>query len=53
MAQPSRQQIRSWINRQRTRPQPSQVYIEWLRSQFRITVQAEVKKAPDFTVMNK
>lgn len=44
---PSPQQIRSWINRQRTLKQPSLVYMEWLRKQFRITVQADViKKEP-------
>lgn len=41
---PTNQQIRSWINRQRTRPNPSMMYIEWLRKQFRITVEAEVIK---------
>lgn len=40
--QPSPQQIRSWINRQRTLPNPSQAYIEWLRKQFRIHCTAEV-----------
>lgn len=39
---PTKQQIRSWINRQRTLPNPSQQYIEWLRKQFRITVKADV-----------
>jgi hypothetical protein len=43
----SPQQIRSWINRQRTRPQPSKVYIEWLRKQFRITCTVEVIKKDD------
>ena len=42
--QPTPQQIRSWINRQRTLPNPSQAYIEWLRKQFRITCTAEVIK---------
>lgn len=37
------QQLRSWINRQRTRPTPSPLYIQWLRQQFRITATAEVK----------
>ena len=37
------QQLRSWINRQRTLDRPSPLYIEWLRQQFRITCQAEVK----------
>jgi hypothetical protein len=50
---PSRQQIRSWINRQRTRPNASPVYIEWLRKQFRITVEVEVKKDLDFKDNNK
>lgn len=44
MTQPTKQQIRSWINRQRTRPNPSPVYIEWLRKQFRITATAQVVK---------
>ena len=51
--QPSRQQIRSWINRQRTLDRPSPEYIEWLRRQFRITVTAEVKKDLNFKVSNK
>lgn len=46
MQQPTAQQIRSWINRQRTLPNPSPVYIEWLRKQFRITAIAEVIKKP-------
>lgn len=41
---PTPQQIRSWINRQRTLPNPSQQYIEWLRKQFRITCTAQVIK---------
>jgi hypothetical protein len=41
---PSPQQVRSWINRQRTLAQPSQRYIEWLRKTFRVTVTAEVIK---------
>jgi hypothetical protein len=41
---PSKQQIRSWINRQRTRPQPSKSYIEWLRQQFKITCNITVVK---------
>ena len=41
---PTPQQIRSWINRQRTLPSPSQAYIEWLRKQFRITCTAQVIK---------
>mgnify|MGYP006266937395 CR=1 FL=1 len=41
---PSRQQIRSWINRQRTRPNPSKIYLAWLRTQFRIRCEAEVIK---------
>ena len=43
---PTRQQIRTWINRQRTLPNPSPVYIEWLRKTYTVTCQAEVKKAP-------
>lgn len=42
--QPTRQQIRNWINRQRTLPCPSKTYIEWLRKQFRITCDAQVIK---------
>ena len=38
---PTPQQIRSWINRQRTRSEPSQAYIDWLRKQFRITIKVE------------
>jgi len=43
-SQPSPQQVRSWINRQRTLPQPNQTYIRWLRKNFRVTVEAEVIK---------
>jgi hypothetical protein len=46
MNQPSRQQIRSWINRQRTLANPSQVYIEWLRKRFRVVCSADIKKQP-------
>lgn len=42
---PSKQQIRTWINRQRTLPTPSPVYLEWLRTQYRIRCDAEVIKA--------
>lgn len=41
---PSRQKIRTWINRQRTLPNPSPVYLEWLRKQFRIECQPTVIK---------
>lgn len=41
---PTRQQIRSWINRQRTLTNPSPVYLEWLRKQFIITCTADVIK---------
>jgi hypothetical protein len=44
MNTPTRQQIRSWMNRQRTLDRPSPVYLDWLRKQFRITVEAEVIK---------
>ena len=43
---PTKQQIRSWINRQRTLDRPSPLYIEWLRKQFKITVEAEVIRKP-------
>jgi hypothetical protein len=42
---PTPQQIRSWINRQRTRDTPSPVYLAWLRKQFKITVKADVIKS--------
>jgi hypothetical protein len=38
----TRQQIRTWINRQRTLGTPSPKYLEWLRSQYKITCSAEV-----------
>lgn len=41
---PTAQQIRSWLNRQRTLPNPSLTYIEWLRKQFRITCTGQVIK---------
>ena len=44
MNTPTRQQIRSWMNRQRTLDRPSPVYLDWLRKQFKITLQAEVIK---------
>lgn len=39
---PTRQQLRSWINRQRTLDRPSPVYLDWLRQQFRIQATAEI-----------
>lgn len=47
LLKPSKQQIRTWINRQRTLPNHSPVYLEWLRQQYRITCQAEVAKSPN------
>ena len=44
MQQPTRQQVRNWINRQRTLDRPSELYIEWLRKQFRVEVKAQVIK---------
>jgi hypothetical protein len=41
---PTPQQVRSWINRQRTLAQPNQTYIRWLRKNFRVTVEATVIK---------
>jgi hypothetical protein len=38
----TRQQIRTWINRQRTLGTPSPKYLEWLRSKYKIQCQAEV-----------
>jgi hypothetical protein len=38
------QQIRSWMNRHRTRPNPSPAYLEWLRRQYHVTCIAEVIK---------
>lgn len=38
----TRQQIRSWINRQRTLGTPSPAYLEWLRTQYRIRCDATV-----------
>lgn len=37
------QQLRSWIYRQRTLSNPSPLYIEWLRKQFKITCNGEIK----------
>ena len=39
---PTRQQLRTWINRQRTLGTPSPKYLEWLRSQYTIQCSAEV-----------
>ena len=39
---PTAQQIRTWINRQRTLGTPSPKYLEWLRSQYKITCTPEV-----------
>lgn len=52
--QPSPQQIRTWINRQRTLANPSPLYIEWLRKQFRITATANVirPKSVDYLQYN-
>ena len=41
----TRQKIRTWINRHRTRPGYSLAYIDWLRKQYRIRCEAEVIKA--------
>jgi hypothetical protein len=38
----TRQQIRTWINRQRTLGTPNPRYLEWLRSQYKITCTPEV-----------
>lgn len=38
------QQIRTWMNRQRTLKTPSPAYYAWLRKQFTIKCIAEVKK---------
>ena len=43
--QPTKQQIRSWINRQRTLDRPSPVYLAWLRKHYKITCQANVIKS--------
>lgn len=43
-AGPTRQKIRTWIYRQRTLKTPSKVYLEWLRTQYKLTCQAEVIK---------
>lgn len=45
MLAPTRQQIRSWIYRQRTLPNPSPVYLEYLRKQYKLVCEAEVIKA--------
>ena len=45
-AHPSRQKIRTWINRQRTLPNPSWQYIEWLRKTGRVQCQIEIIKKP-------
>lgn len=43
-SQPSPQQVRSWINRQRTLAQPSQTYIRWLRKNFKASADITVIK---------
>jgi hypothetical protein len=42
---PTRQQLRTWMNRQRTLGTPSRAYLDWLRSQYHIKCSAEVIKA--------
>lgn len=42
--EPTRQQIRNWINRQRTLPNPSWQYIEWLRKHATVKCSATVIK---------
>lgn len=39
--------IRSWMNRQRTRPTPSRVYLEWLQKQYVLRCEATVIKAKE------
>lgn len=41
---PSNRQIRSWINRQRTLPNPSWQYIEWLRKTFIVKCEPTIIK---------
>jgi hypothetical protein len=43
----TRAKIRSWINRQRTRPTPSKVYLAWLHRQYNLKCTATVIKAKD------
>lgn len=43
----TRAKIRSWINRQRTRPTPSKSYLTWLHKQYKLTCSATVIKAKD------
>ena len=43
----TRAKIRSWINRQRTRPTPSKVYLAWLHKQYKLTCEITVIKAKD------
>lgn len=38
------QRIRTWINRQRTLGTPSPQYLEWLRTQYKLSCKAEVIK---------
>jgi hypothetical protein len=40
----TRQKIRTWINRQRTLPNPSPVYLAWLQKQYQLKCSAEVIK---------
>ena len=42
---PTRQQLRTWMNRQRTLGTPSRAYLDWLRTQYQIKCSAEVIKA--------
>lgn len=43
----TRAKIRSWINRHRTRPNPSKVYLAWLHKQYKLRCEATVIKAKD------
>ena len=40
----TRAKIRSWIERHRTLPNPSPIYLEWLRKQYILRCEATVIK---------
>lgn len=38
------EEIRSWIRKEQRKKKPSEIYINWLRKQIKVTVSATVKK---------
>jgi len=49
---PTTQQLRTWINRQRTLGTPSPKYLAWLKSQYKLSCEAEVIKQYPNSLVN-